>query len=140
MCNLLLLLLLLFPTNVQRVKADPSQINRDQHWLGLCLVGNKQRLSLPLSPSLFYKTKFAGRFNTVPYHARPLARTLVDNGIYRTMVPEAAAAGGLITVTYEPIIVEDDVSNNNNKNKNKKSQVARDFGGSQISFGRQCCH
>ncbi len=27
--------------------------------------------------------QFAARFNTVPYHARPLARNLIDNGIYR---------------------------------------------------------
>ncbi len=27
--------------------------------------------------------EFRSRFNTVPYHMRPMARNLIDNGIYR---------------------------------------------------------
>jgi len=50
------------------------------------------------------------RFNTVPYHARPLARNMVNNAVLKALVPDYE---GRISTTLEPIIVEDDVSATN---------------------------
>ncbi len=51
---------------------------------------------------------FSGRFNVVPYHARPLVRNLVDTAILRTFTGDDNAA---IITSYHPIIVTDYVSN-----------------------------
>ncbi len=49
-------------------------------------------------------------FNPYPYHARPMARNLITNALYRSLAAEVGQEAGTITATFHPIVGERTVS------------------------------